>query len=190
MKTKSVTFLRSLTFLFLFSCSEQKPTSLKGWRYAGSCLFCPLTHDHSPGPPRYVSTEPHHFTADLNGDGLNDDAWILIKNPKTFRDRWGISSSSGYTFSTSFWKYGFSRKIYEDGDSGLFVFFNQKEGPPNIVRVDSKYVAVKGTNYIFEFPREMEYSGIEIMYQSGAYTGIYWDKKTSSFVEAYHYVPE
>ena len=150
---------------------------VKGWHYAGSCLLCPGNSDSSP---RYVSTKPHHFTADLNGDGLNDDAWILIKNHRTFRD-------SSYTFSTSEYE-EFPRHIY--GDSGLFVFFNQKEGPPNIVRVDSKYVDVTRTNYIFEIPRETEYSGIEIMYQWGGLRGIYWDKKTSSFVEAYRYVPE
>ena len=145
---------------------------VKGWHYAGSCLLCPGTHDSYP---RYVSTKPHHFTADLNGDGLNDDAWILKRNSSFFAKR--------HTNSTTNTHNG-------NGDSGLFVFFNQKEGPPNIVRVDSKYVDVTRTNYIFEFSREMEYSGIEIMYQWGGLRGIYWDKKTSSFVEAYRYVPE
>ena len=103
---------------------------------------------------------PYHFTADLNGDGLSDDAWILVPT------------------LTNFEAEGFS----------IFVFFNQKKGPPIIVK--ERTVGHWGIKELkprkFEFgDHKMEYSGIKIIEMEVATLGIYWDKKTSSFIQVH-----
>jgi len=165
----------------LTSCSESPSPPLDGWRYADKSdreedylldtVFEQLSHS---------GKLPYHFTADLNNDGLSDDAWVLVEGKtKTILETMGISRS------LEFYK---KNKKY-----GLFVFFNKKVGPPKIVEVKDFFggtVPIKG--YIKEFKpqkfededREMEYSGIDLDYgQMRGGLGIYWDKKTSSFVE-------
>jgi hypothetical protein len=166
MKTK-YTFLLSLTFLIsiLVSCSEPPP--IDGWRYPNKSDLIAIPgndgweNDNPQRPP-----VPYHFSADLNGDGLSDDAWMLISTYKNFKDsKWGI-----------------------------FVFFNQNAGPPIIVEYgrDSYWEYRQGypnayqSYYIEEFPCG-EYSGVAITWAEVDSEGICWDKKTSSLVPAYGY---
>ena len=178
MKTKQLTFLLALTFVISMlascaeppsppsGCAESPSLPLEGWRYP---CKSDMKYDWDPMVYSLYSSwfldgaVPYHFTADLNGDGLSDDAWILVPT------------------LTNFEAEGFS----------IFVFFNQKKGPPIIVENirtggrqgwaihELKPMKFEGGDH------KMEYSGIVINWAESIKTGIYWDKKTSSFVEVF-----
>mgnify|MGYP005655347055 CR=1 FL=1 len=163
MKPK-LTFLLSIIslILMLVSCAESPP--IDGWRYPNKSDMKDGWNDEDGHP--FLPPVPYHFSADLNGDGLSDDAWMLISTYKDFEDvRWG-----------------------------LFVFFNQNTRPPIIVEYgrDQYWEYVEGypndyqSYYIEEFPCG-EYSGVAITWAEVDSEGICWDKKTSSLVQAYGY---
>jgi hypothetical protein len=163
-----LTFLLALTFLvsILVGCAESPP--IDGWRY-------PNKSDIKDGwDPKNNTTRgfqvengvnPYHFTADLNGDGLSDDAWILLPTLKIFE---------------------------ADVIFGIFVFFKQVDGPPIIYEdYRQKWGTPQGRSISelkpIEFEtgnRKMEYSGIEYTTEVDS-IGFYWDKETSSFVSVF-----
>ena len=161
MKTP-LTFLLSLTFLIsmIVCCAESPP--IDGWRYPNKSDMKDGWNDEDSHP--FLPPVPYHFSADLNGDGLSDDAWMLISTYKGFEDvRWG-----------------------------LFVFFNQNTRPPIIAeygRYWDKRVGYPNApqSYYIRKYSVGEYSGIEISLDGVGSEGIYWDEKTSSFVVGFGY---
>ena len=154
----NLTFLLSIIFLILMlvSCAESPP--IDGWRYPNESDMKDGWNNENQQHPQV----PYHFSADLNGDGLSDDAWILLPTLK--------NSETDVTY-------------------GIFVFFKQEDGPPIIYeeyrqRWGSPQEAFISELKPIEFEtgnRKMEYSGIEISSEVDS-IGIYWDKETSSFV--------
>ncbi len=76
MNTRPLTLLFVFTFAMsmLASCTESPPP-VDGWRYPNET---DIKDDWADENNIKWLPIPYHFSSDLNGDGLSDDAWILI----------------------------------------------------------------------------------------------------------------
>jgi len=181
---KKLTFLLVLIFAMsmLTSCSEYPSPPIDGWRYPNKSdmengWYEKLEHSRVKLENGVV---PYHFTADLNGDGLSDDAWILIP---TLTRIDGINSSFNL----------YKNPEYGDVRYGIFVFFKQEGGPPIISEMRRQTWGYPQGYSISELKpiefatgnRKMEYSGITTTMLEVDHTGWYWDKETSSFVSVF-----
>ena len=72
MKLKRIFLLLLALTIIQVSCAESPPP-VDGWRYPNKSDMTSSWADNIKAVPI-----PYHFSADLNGDGLSDDAWILI----------------------------------------------------------------------------------------------------------------
>jgi hypothetical protein len=171
---------------------KQKETSTGEWVWLGFCLIVlvglpnietlrGLFHS-SPSPPvgwRYPTKAdikgdwadeyftkdipiPYHFSADLNGDGLSDGAWILISTKS-------------------------------DNESGVFVFFNQKEGDPKVIQIpgysgsyaQGKAITLKPAGSVSGMGEEVEtkfnHPGISFIQYEAYSDAIFWDNASNTF---------
>jgi hypothetical protein len=157
-KTKPLTFLLAFTFLIsmLVSCAESPPP-VDGWRY-------PNKSDMKDSWANNIKTVPipYHFSADLNGDGLSDDAWILISTKSDIE--YGV-----FVFFNQ--KEGGPKVIQIPGFSGLGLTDHAITMEPAGIYSDM------GGGPKTKF----NHSGIMFFKWESAAKSIFWDNKSHSF---------
>lgn len=164
----------SLVLLFFFffvpsiSFAEVKPPD--GWRYANDSDYKNAWQEFTKD-----IKIPYHVQADFNGDGLKDDAWILVRTDKP---GWGL----------------FIFLARKDSPPEIYTIEEEKDNTyldtMGIVLVDpGKYETCIGKGYDLEYPPDepkmlvLKHAAIDFLRYASADTYIYWVDKTHSFRE-------
>ncbi len=141
----------------LVSCAESPP--IDGWRYPNKSDMKDGWDDEYN---RKTVPIPYHFSADLNGDGLSDEAWILISTK-------GGNEYGVFVFFNQ--KKGDPKIVQVPGYSGDYP-----QGFAIILKpagtISSMGVGVK---------TKFNYSGIYFLHWESYSHAIFWDNESNSF---------
>ena len=145
----------------LVACAE--PSSPVGWRYPNKS---DIKGEWADEYNKKIVPIPYHFSADLNGDGLIDDAWILISTKKD-------SDFGLFVFFTQ--KKG-DPKIIEINNLGHPKAPGSHPQRYAIVLLPPTTVEQGGVKIKFN------YSGIDFLQWENGSSRLFWDKRSNSFM--------
>ena len=161
------TFVAALMLLSGPALSFAEEPPIDGWRYPAESDYIDDWKEFRKEVP-----VPFHVQADFNGDGLIDDAWILIR---TKGKGWGLFVFMGQPSN--------SKKIIQLDD-------NPNNDYPQRMGIalakPDKYKTACGKGY-FECEKgepavlDLKQPGIDYFVYESANSFFYWEKKTNSF---------